>query len=257
MSLLSKIYSFITNAMYVIVLILLVGFIGNKVISVQQGRTIKAPGKFIQIKETNYHILCDGPKTEKKTIILEPDYFGSYINVFSLFQSLKKTKRICVYDRFNKGFTTSTNKTYSLSKELENLKILLEKSGEEKKFIFIGEGFGLKYAQKFAENNKEIVDSVLGSKSSLKEEEISQKLHLGLFGSIIGAFRVGDLTKFVIPNLQKLQDSKDVEICQHFLNKQGNWDQAIREFETNLTYSKETNFLQNFEKKTIVSALKK
>eukprot|EP01080_Neovahlkampfia_damariscottae_P002113 gene2113-1980_t len=257
MSVVSKIYSFITSTMYVIVLILLVGFLGNKVYSAQEGRTIQAPGQFIEIQDTKYHILCDGPKTEKETIILEPDHFGCYVNVLPAFHALKKTKRVCVYDRFNKGFTTTTNKTYSLNQELKNLKTLLEKTEEVQRFIFVGEGFGLKYAQKFARNNKNLVVSVLGSKSSVEEEKISQKLHIGLFGSMIGAFRVGELNKLVIPNIQKLHDKKEVEIAQHFLNKQTNWDQAIREFQVNLTYTKDTTFLNDFQTKTILSALKK
>jgi pimeloyl-ACP methyl ester carboxylesterase len=251
----SKIVSFLTNAIYVIVLVFLVGFLTNKGLLLQQKGKLVAPGKFIQVNETTYHIFCQGPANTKYTIILEPDYYGSFVHMLPLFKDLIPTHRTCVYDRFNKGFTTTNNKTYSLEQELENLKMLLKKTEETQKFIFIGQGFGLKFAQQFAEKNKELVKAVVGEKSILKEEEKLQKLKFGLIGSIVGAFRLVDFTFFVLPEVPTFADPKDKEMLQHFLNVHTTWDQALQEYSSNLTLSSETKFL-NLDSKSVLNFLK-
>jgi pimeloyl-ACP methyl ester carboxylesterase len=111
-------------------------------------REFPHPGRLVDIGGHQLHIHCTGD--DAPTVILEAPA-ASMSAAWGLIQPrIAETARVCSYDRAGLGWSEAGDKPFDPSRVPDDLKVLLERAGEDGPFVIAGQGLGAAYARTFA-----------------------------------------------------------------------------------------------------------
>ena len=131
---------------------------------IKKGMEVKKnppPGELIKVGDGRMHIYGKG---EGAPVVLFSCGNGMGFtlgNFYPTFTALAEKTRVLVYDRFGYGWSGSTSRPRTLKQINEDLRELLDKSGETGPFIFVGHSLGATEAVQFARRYPERVAGVV------------------------------------------------------------------------------------------------
>jgi pimeloyl-ACP methyl ester carboxylesterase len=105
-------------------------------------RQFPAPGKLIDVGGYRLHLYCTGNASEGPTVILESGLGASSL-IWSMVQpGVAEHTRVCSYDRAGYGWSDPGPAPRTADHIVDELHLLLERSGEQSPFILAGHSFG-------------------------------------------------------------------------------------------------------------------
>lgn len=115
----------------------------------EQSDRSKVPGKFYQIGENTYHLLCEGHVGP--TLLFESGRWGWYADWIPLWELLPATQKKCAYDRLGLGWSSTNSKPTNSEDVADDLNSLLSLAGVDGELIIVGHSLGGLYARRFHE----------------------------------------------------------------------------------------------------------
>ena len=109
------------------------------------------PGKLIDINGTKLHILAEGQKSDRPTVVIEAGGglsvpFGHWLS-----EGLKDHARVVRYDRAGLGYSDECKTPRNPETVAQELHDLLQKAGESPPYIMMGHSIGGPYIRVFTE----------------------------------------------------------------------------------------------------------
>lgn len=113
--------------------------------------TSKPPGKLVDVNGTQLHILAQGQKNNKPTVVIEgggglSTPFGHWLS-----EGLKEHTRVVRYDRAGLGYSDECKTPRDPETVVRELHELLQKAGESPPYIMMGHSIGGPYIRVFTE----------------------------------------------------------------------------------------------------------
>jgi len=157
------------------------------------------PGEMIRVGDGRMHIYGKGEGSPAILFSCGNGMGFTLGNFYPAFTRLAEKTRVLVYDRFGYGWSDSTARPRTLKQINEDLRELLEKSGESGPFIFVGHSLGATEAVLFARRYPELVAGVVtldgtspsfyrNRKSLLKQNTLASAV--ARFLSVTGILRI-------------------------------------------------------------------
>ena len=119
------------------------------------------PGKLIRVGDGRMHIYGKGKGSPAILFSCGNGMGFTLGNFYPVFTRLAEETRVLVYDRFGYGWSDSTRRPRTIKQINEDLRELLDKSGETGPFIFVGHSMGAAEAVQFAQRYPELVAGVV------------------------------------------------------------------------------------------------
>lgn len=173
-------------------------------------------------KEPYVHVNCTG-EYKGKTIILKGGANDFIFNWNPLIQELEKSNRVCVFENEASPFTTA-----EINQNIENFKIVLDKSKELKPFIFVGKDFGSLFISEYVDQHKQDVQKVVLINPIEKRPNISLKNRWNKLSSNFGYFHLLKYSSFYQKSFTRLSNDEDPNeevkvLISHILNNPRYW----------------------------------
>jgi pimeloyl-ACP methyl ester carboxylesterase len=129
------------------------------------------PGKMVDIGGRRLHLHCKGEKKIKKDpiVIFETGAFGSSVWYRAAQDEVAKVAQVCTYDRAGLGWSDPAPLPRSLDARVDDLHVLLKKSGMKGPFILVGHSMGGLLVRLTAQKYPKDVAGIVTMDSSLEE----------------------------------------------------------------------------------------
>ncbi|MEI6499171.1 MAG: alpha/beta hydrolase [bacterium] len=152
------------NALKWILIVLLalnvLGFVYEQVSEYIDAKTLKAPGKMIQVGDHKMHIYCTGEnKNGSPTVILEAGGGMNYTTWHRVQPEISKYTKVCSYDRSGIGFSDGTKDERTNDDVVTEFETLLKNDNVGGPYIMVGHSVGGFYTRLFTKRN---IDQVRG-----------------------------------------------------------------------------------------------
>ncbi len=122
-------------------------------------RDYPPPGELINLGGYRLHLYCTGQGSP--TVVLEHGLDGSYLDWRKVQPEIASFTRVCSYDRAGYGWSDRSPKPRIPSAIVEELRSVLEKSGEQPPFILVGHSMGAFNVLMFAHRYPEEVSAIV------------------------------------------------------------------------------------------------
>jgi pimeloyl-ACP methyl ester carboxylesterase len=117
------------------------------------------PGKLVEIGNHQLHLYCVGEQAP--TIVLESPAGGMSMTWAWVQDELASTTRVCSYDRAGLGWSEAGEGRYDAMRTPDELRALLQRSGERRPLIIAGQEFGAALARLYADRFPEDVAALV------------------------------------------------------------------------------------------------
>lgn len=117
------------------------------------------PGRLIDVGSHKLHLHCSG--SGSPTVVLESGAGSGMLAWRSVQPAVAERTRVCSYDRAGYGWSDLSLESRTIHRVAEELRMLLEKSGEESPFILASHSLGGVYAQFFATSYSDLVAGLI------------------------------------------------------------------------------------------------
>ncbi len=138
--------------------------------AVQDARAVStypAPGRMVSVNDHSLHLYCTGVGREgSPTVVLEAGAGGSSLDWQEVQPEVAQFTRVCSYDRAGFGWSELGPTPRDANRLVNELAVLLHRSGEKPPYVMVGASFGgllnQIYAYRYPENTAGLVlvDSV-------------------------------------------------------------------------------------------------
>lgn len=110
------------------------------------------PGRLVDVGGHQLHLHCvgEGPTT----IVLESPAVVMSAAWGWVQQDLTSVSRVCSYDRSGLGWSEAGDGGYDPSRAVDELRVLLERAGEKRPYVLVGQEFGAALAGAFASRHR-------------------------------------------------------------------------------------------------------
>jgi pimeloyl-ACP methyl ester carboxylesterase len=132
----------------VVTLCALAGATYQGVATALERRRFPLPGRLVDIGGRQLHIYCTGEGTP--TVVLEAGATSLSVAWARVQPEVARTTRVCSYDRAGLGWSEAGDRPFNPLAVPDDLRRLLDESGERAPHIIVGHGLGAAYAQMFA-----------------------------------------------------------------------------------------------------------
>ena len=181
--------------------------------------------------ELYVHLWCEGNLNSSFTIILESDLGSNHLEWISLMNHSfyqKEKFRICCYDRLGFGFSHSKSNS-TLNEMMEHFNLMLINSGENKPFLFVGNGFGslflMNYVLKYQRYQIGLI--LLNSLKDIKSQK--QQIKMNELLSYFGYYRFEEYFGYFKQMFKKQESEEKINFIDHHTTT----NQQIRHNEIN------------------------
>ena len=120
-----------------------------------------APGRIYDINGRQVHIYAEGERGDNFPVIWVAGGHGEGLIMNHLHKAIRGETRSILFDRTGSGWTGPANAPVTISGEVEQLNLLLERAGEEGPFVLAGHSFGGMFSANFAHHYPERVAGVV------------------------------------------------------------------------------------------------
>lgn len=120
-----------------------------------------APGKLVDVGGYRMHILAEGEKRGKPTVVWISGAHGQGLLMHHLHKLMRAEGRSILFDRPGTGWSDTGPYPRTTAREAEELAVLLEKSGEKGPFLVVGHSYGGLLAVNFARRFPDRVASLV------------------------------------------------------------------------------------------------
>ena len=121
----------------------------------------QAPGELHRINGVDVHILAQGDSKGNYPIIWVAGGHGEGLIMNHLHEALRTENRSILFDRTGSGWTGAARAPVTISGEVKQLKLLLERAGEQGPFVLAGHSFGGLFSANFAHHYPDLVAGVV------------------------------------------------------------------------------------------------
>jgi pimeloyl-ACP methyl ester carboxylesterase len=132
----------------VLTLCALAGTTYQGVATALERRRFPLPGRLVDVGGIQLHIYCIGEGTP--TVVLEAGVTSLSVAWALVQPAVARTTRVCSYDRAGLGWSEAGDRPFNPLAVPDDLRRLLDASGERAPHIVVGHGIGAAYAQMFA-----------------------------------------------------------------------------------------------------------
>jgi pimeloyl-ACP methyl ester carboxylesterase len=132
----------------VITFVVLAGVTYQSVANALERRKFPHPGRLIDVGDHQLHIYCVGEG--RPTVVLESPAAGLSVGWTWVQEDLRKTTRVCSYDRAGLGWSEAGEGGYRPAHVPDELHTLLERAGERPPFVIAGHEIGAVFARMYA-----------------------------------------------------------------------------------------------------------
>ena len=120
-----------------------------------------APGRIYDLNGRQVHLYAEGERGDNFPVIWVAGGHGEGLIMNHLHKAIRSETRSILFDRTGSGWTGPANEPVSISGEVEQLKLLLERAGEKGPFVLAGHSFGGMFSANFAHHYPELVAGVV------------------------------------------------------------------------------------------------
>jgi pimeloyl-ACP methyl ester carboxylesterase len=138
----------VTVLLLVITLGALAGATYQGVATALERRRFPLPGRLVDVGGSQLHIYCTGDGTP--TVVLEAGATSLSVAWARVQPEVARTTRVCSYDRAGLGWSEAGDRPFNPLAVPDDLRRLLDESGERAPHIVVGHGLGAAYARMFA-----------------------------------------------------------------------------------------------------------
>ena len=149
----------LTPVVAVVLLLLLIGITYQGVITALERRRFPYPGRLVDIGGHQLHLYCVGEG--RPTVVLEAPAAGMSAAWGWVQPELANTTRVCSYDRSGLGWSQAGEARYDLDAVADQLRTLLERSGEPGPYVIAGHGLGAVFARMYSSRHADQTASVV------------------------------------------------------------------------------------------------
>ncbi|HET7627094.1 MAG TPA: alpha/beta hydrolase [Bacillales bacterium] len=159
------------------------------------------PGEFIKIAGNRIHYRVEG--SEGPSVVIEPGLGHGVLEWLTVQDKSAKFARVLSYDRAGYGWSSYAKGSRSPEEIVEELHVLLKKSGLPEPYVFVGHSIGGQYVRLYADRYPEEVKGVVlvdarheAYSTLMKAEEeknmklMKRQLQIGSFLSSFGVHRL-------------------------------------------------------------------
>jgi pimeloyl-ACP methyl ester carboxylesterase len=180
-----------------------------------------APGRIYDINGRKVHIYAEGERGDNHPVIWVAGGHGEGLIMNHLHKAIRDETRSILFDRTGSGWTGPANEPVTISGEVEQLKLLLERAGEEGPFVLAGHSFGGMFSANFAHHYPELVAGVVLLDSTppwnvayVGKLSFSTVLRKAWWGALASHFGLSRLTEPEIddPNSDLARELQDVAV---------------------------------------------
>lgn len=119
------------------------------------------PGEIHIINGKRVHILAEGEKGHNHPVIWVAGGHGEGLIMHHLHKVMRGETRSILFDRTGSGWTGPASQAVTISGEVEQLKLLLDRADEIGPFVLAGHSFGGLFSANFAHHYPELVAGVV------------------------------------------------------------------------------------------------
>ncbi|KOA20112.1 arylesterase [Clostridium homopropionicum DSM 5847] len=152
------------NISFIILGLLIIGFVFEKSGEYLDSKKFKIPGKLISINGHKMHIYGEGKANNSPTVLFTSGWRtpSAYVDYYPLQKEISKYTRTIVYERPGYGWSEIAKGERDIDTITNELHELLIKNGEKGPFILVGHSFGANEVLRFAQlYSKEVAGVVL------------------------------------------------------------------------------------------------
>jgi pimeloyl-ACP methyl ester carboxylesterase len=135
-------------AVVVVTLCALAGATYQGVATALERRRFPHPGRLIDVGGRQLHVYCIGEGAP--TVVLEAGATSFSVAWARVQPEIARTTRVCSYDRAGLGWSEAGDKPFDARAVPDDLRRLLDASGEHAPHVLVGHGLGGAYARLFA-----------------------------------------------------------------------------------------------------------
>ena len=132
----------------ILVFIMLVGATYQGVATALERREFRRPGGLVSVGDHQLHLFCVGKGTP--AVVLEAPAAGLSAAWSEVQHRLAARTRVCSYDRAGLGWSEAGDRPFDPGRVPEELRTLLEMSGERGPYVIAGHGLGAVFARLYA-----------------------------------------------------------------------------------------------------------
>ncbi|RMC93973.1 alpha/beta hydrolase [Clostridium autoethanogenum] len=157
----SRFLKFTKRFVLFLICILIFGYSYQKVGIYLDNKKYSPPGQLVKVNGQDMHVFSKG--TGKQTVIFASGNGVScpYVNFYPLYSEVSKYAKVVVYDRPGTGWSQSTKSSRDIDTIVDEIHIVLEKSGQKPPYIFVSHSLGsletIRFTQKYKGEVKGIV----------------------------------------------------------------------------------------------------
>jgi pimeloyl-ACP methyl ester carboxylesterase len=137
-----------TVSVIVVTLCALAGATYQGVATALERRRFPLPGRLVDVGGRQLHLYCIGEGTP--TVVLEAGATSLSAAWARVQPEVARTTRVCSYDRAGLGWSEAGDRPFNPLAVPDDLRRLLDESGERAPHVLVGHGLGAVYAQMFA-----------------------------------------------------------------------------------------------------------
>jgi pimeloyl-ACP methyl ester carboxylesterase len=145
--------------MAVVTLCALAGATYQGVATALERRRFPLPGRLVDIGGRQLHLYCTGEGTP--TVVLEAGATSLSVAWGRVQPEVARTTRVCSYDRTGLGWSEAGDRPFNPLAVPDDLRRLLDESGERAPHIVVGHGLGAAYARMFADRYADQVAALI------------------------------------------------------------------------------------------------
>ena len=141
--------------------LLFIGTLWQNSMSYYEEKTLNYPGQLIDVNNHKMHIYGKGSDAPTVVFTVGSGTPCAYTDFYFIQQEISKTARTVTYDRPGYGWSEPTSIPRTVDEQVDDLHILLDKSGEKPPYILVAHSLSslevIRYAQLFPKEVSGIV----------------------------------------------------------------------------------------------------
>ena len=145
----------------ILFVLLFIGTVWQNIMINYEERDLNYPGQLIDINNHKMHIYGKGIGTQTVVFTVGSGTPCAYTDYYFIQQEISKSARTVTYDRPGYGWSEPTSIPRTIDEQVDDLHMLLNKSGEKPPYILVGHSLSslevIRYAQLFPEEVSGIV----------------------------------------------------------------------------------------------------
>ncbi|WP_219837106.1 alpha/beta fold hydrolase [Paenibacillus sp. R14(2021)] len=156
-----KMLKVFTYLILTVALLLLAGWIYQRLASSHDLKTYKPVGQLYEVSGGRMHLYTAGQGPVTVVFSVGWGTANPYVDFYPLYSKLESKVKIAVYDRFGYGYSELTEKKRDTSVIAEEIHQVLERSGQHPPYVFAAHSLGSLEAIRFAQKYPDEVKGIL------------------------------------------------------------------------------------------------